>query len=142
MPATGEVTHACTDTHTGVDFLAFMKRVVRAHRGETLHVVLDNSSTHRTPAVTRWLAKNPQVTFHFTPTSASWLNQVEGFFGILGKQSLSVTNFPSKQSLRTHIESYMQSWNDHPRPFYWTKPAEAIIRSHRRMLDRISLAVH
>lgn len=139
--ASGEVTHACTETHTGVDFLAFMKRVVRAHRGETLHVVLDNSSTHRTPAVMQWLAKNPQVTFHFTPTSASWLNQVEGFFGILGKQSLSVTNFPSKQSLRAHIESYIESWNVQPRPFYWTKPAEAIIRSHRRMLDRISLAV-
>ena len=90
----------------------------------------------------QWLAKNPQVTFHFTPTSASWLNQVEGFFGILGKQSLSTTNFPSKQALRNHIESYIESWNDHPTPFCWTKPAAAIVRSHRRMLDRISLAVH
>ena len=90
----------------------------------------------------QWLQKNPQVTFHFTPTSASWLNQVEGFFGILGKQSLSVTNFPSKQALREHIEAYIESWNVNPRPFYWTKPAEAIIRSRRRMLDRISLAVH
>jgi hypothetical protein len=104
--------------------------------------VLDNSSTHGAPEVKNWLAENPLVHFHYTPTSASWLNQVEGFFGILGKQSLGVSNFPSKRTLREHIEAYMRSWNKSPSSFAWTKPAEAIIESHRKMLKRISTAVH
>jgi transposase len=76
-----------------------MKMVARANPRRELHVVLDNSSTHGTPDVTAWLAKNQRIRFHYTPTSAFWLNQVEGFFGILSKQSLSVTNFPSKAAL-------------------------------------------
>lgn len=140
--ATGNVAHACTQSHTGADFLSFMKKVARANPRRELHVVLDNSSTHGTPEVTAWLAKNPRIHFHYTPTSASWLNQVEGFFGILAKQSLSITNFPSKAALRQHIDAYLAGWNDHPTPFRWTKPAQAIIRSHRRMLDRISVALH
>jgi transposase len=138
---TGEVTHACTDQHTAADFLTFMKKVAREQRGE-LHVILDNSSTHGTPAIQAWLKKNPRIHFHFTPTSASWLNQVEGFFGILTKQSLSLTNFPSKKALREHLDAYIASWNDNPTPFIWTKPTNAILRSHRRMLDRISHPVH
>lgn len=140
--ATGRVTHALRESHTGSDFLGFMKKVARQYSRRELHVILDNSSTHSTPDVQAWLAKHPKVRFHYTPTSASWLNQVEGFFGILGKQSLSATNFPSKRALREHIAAYMRSWNRNPTPFAWTKPASAIIRSHRRMLDRISRAVH
>ena len=138
----GRVTHACKDSHTGADFLAFMKRVAKQHPRVQLHVILDNSSTHSTPHVQAWLAKNPRIHFHYTPTSASWLNQVEGFFGILTKQSLSLTNFLSKKALRDHIEAYIAGWNSNPTPFVWTKPAAAIIRSHRKMLDRISGAVH
>jgi transposase len=140
--ATGRVTHELRGSHTGTDFLSFMKKVARQYPGRELHVILDNSSTHSTPDVHAWLAANTNVQFHYTPTSASWLNQVEGFFGILGKQSLSATNFPSKRSLRDHIAAYMRAWNLNPTPFEWTKPARAIIRSHRRMLDRISRAVH
>ena len=140
--ASGRVAHSCTESHTAVDFLAFMKKVAQLHPRRKLHVVLDNSSTHSTPEVRAWLAKNPRITFHYTPTSASWLNQVEGFFGILGKQSLGNSDFPSKAALRRHIDAFMAHWNDDPTPFSWTKPAEAIIRSHRRMLDRISHAVH
>jgi len=140
--ATGKVTHRVTETHTGMDFLAFMKTVVRRYRRRELHVILDNSSTHSTAEVKACLVTNPQVHFHYTPTSASWLNQVEGFFGILGKQSLGVTDFPSKTALREHLHAYMQGWNKSPTPFVWTKPAEAILNSHRRMLKRISTAVH
>jgi len=140
--ATGKVTHRVSDTHTALDFLAFMKKVVRAYPGRELHVILDNSSSHRTPEVQTWLATQPHLHFHYTPTSASWLNQVEGFFGILGKQSLSLTDLPSKKALREHLGAYMRSWNRSPTPFAWTKPAAAIIRSHRRMLERISTAVH
>jgi transposase len=140
--ATGEVAHACTDSHTAADFLSFMKLVARLHPRKELHVILDNSSTHSTPTIKRWLDRHARIRFHYTPTSASWLNQVEGFFGILAKQSLRVTDFPSKKALREHIEAYMSHWNNEPTPFFWTKPAEAIIRSHRRMLARTSHAVH
>lgn len=140
--ATGEVAHACTESHTAADFLAFMKLVARRYPRRELHVILDNSSAHGTPKIREWLAKNPRIHFHYTPTSASWLNQVEGFFGILAKQSLRATDFPSKKALRHHIETYITHWNNEPTPFIWTKPAAAIIRSQRRMLGRISQAVH
>lgn len=140
--ATGRVTHRVTDTHTAADFLGFMKKVARAYPTRQLHVIIDNSSSHSTPDVKAWLLENPRVKFHFTPTSASWLNQVEGWFGILGKQSLSKTGFGSKAALKTHLLEYLRDWNKHPTAFAWTKPADAIIRSHRRMLDRISTAVH
>ena len=139
---TGKVTHRVSDSHTAADFLSFMNVVVRAYPSQDLHVILDNSSSHSTDAVTAWLKAHPRVRFHFTPTSASWLNQVEGFFGVLGKQSLSETDFPSKKALRAHLDAYMRSWNNNPTPFAWTKPANAIIKSHRRMLDRISTTVH
>lgn len=140
--ATGKVTHRLSASHKAVDFISFMNKVVRAYPDQELHVVLDNSSSHSTAEVTAWLLEHPRVFFHYTPTSASWLNQIEGFFGILGKQSLSETDFPSKKALTAHIATYMRSWNKNPTPFAWTKPAAAIIRSHRRMLDRISTTVH
>jgi transposase len=140
--ATGKVTHRFSPTHTAADFLRFMKKVVRAYPARDLHVVLDNSSTHDTAEVRAWLAAHPRVHFHYTPTSASWLNQIEGFFGILTKQSLSITDFPSKRALQDHLVAYLRSWNKNPTPFEWTKPARAIIKSHKRMLDRISTAVH
>ena len=140
--ATGHVTHRLTDSHTAADFLGFMRKVVRAYPQRELHVVLDNSSTHSTPEVKAWLDANPKVHFHYTPTSASWLNQVEGFFGILGKQSLALSNHVSKKALREHIEAFLRSWNQNPTPFIWTKSAHAIIRSHRRMLELTSTAVH
>lgn len=140
--ATGEVAHRCTESHTAADFLAFMRLVARQHPRRELHVILDNSSSHSTPAVKEWLAKHPRIHFHYTPTSASWLNQVEGFFGILGKQSLGISDFPSKTALREHINAYVKHWNEEPTPFVWTKPAAAIIKSQRRMLARISHAVH
>lgn len=140
--ATGTVTHRLSHRHTAADFLRFMKKVVRAYPGRALHVILDNSSTHNTEAVRDWLIGHPRVQFHYTPTSASWLNQVEGFFGILAKQSLSLTDFASTRALRAHLVAYLRAWNRHPTPFEWTKPAKAIIQSHKRMLDRISTAVH
>jgi transposase len=140
--ATGKVTHHLSERHTGADFLSFMKKTVRAYPDQELHVILDNSSSHGTSEVKDWLAANSQVHFHYTPTSASWLNQVEGFFGILGKQALFTKDFNSKTALRQHLKAYLRSWNQNPTPFEWTKPARAIIKSHKRMLDRISTAVH
>ena len=91
--ATGNVTHRVTDSHTGADFLAFMKTVVRRYSKQELHVVLDNSSTHATPDVKAWLAANPQVHFHYTPTSASWFNQVEVWLAEMERQVIGCTIF-------------------------------------------------
>jgi transposase len=140
--ATGKVTHAFSARHTAADFLRFMQKVARAYPDRDLHVVLDNSSTHNTEAIRAWLTAHPRVHFHYTPTSASWLNQIEGFFGILAKQSLSMTDFLSTRALTDHLAAYLRAWNKNPTRFEWTKPARAIIKSHKRMLDRISTAVH
>ena len=140
---TGKVIGALHGRHRAREFVAFLKTIdANVPADLDVHLVMDNASTHKTPAVQRWLTAHPRFVVHFTPTSASWLNQVEGFFGILGKQSLSLTNFPSKRTLREHIAAFMAGWNRSPTPFEWTKPARAIIASHRRMLDRISTAVH
>lgn len=140
--ASGRVTHRVTNSHTAKDFLSFVKQVARAYPRRELHVILDNASSHGTPEVKAWLAENPKIKLHYTPTSASWLNQVQGFFGILGKQSLNKTHFRGKPALREHLAAYMRSWNCSPTPFAWTKPANAIIKSHRRMFERISTARH
>jgi hypothetical protein len=79
----GRVTGACSARHTAVDFLRFLKRLHRTYRDRELHVILDNSSTHSTPAVKAWLREHPRVQFHFTPTGASWLNLLEAWIGIL-----------------------------------------------------------
>ncbi len=95
--ATGEITGACYPKHRHQEFLAFLNQIVRAHPRRPLHVVLDNSSTHSTPEVKRWLARHKRVHFHFTPTSASWMNMVEIWFSILTKQqaAASTTTSPS-----------------------------------------------
>jgi len=140
--ATGRVVGKCTKSHTGADFLGFMKHVARTFPRGQLHVILDNSSTHATPEVQAWLTANERVKFHFTPTSASWLNQVEGFFSILTRRSLRRTSFPTKAALKKHIQSFLARWNADPTPFVWTKSAHTIVRDHRKMLALISRKEH
>jgi hypothetical protein len=114
--ATGKVAHECTDSDTVKDFLGFMQLVAFLNPRRELHVVLDDSLTHSTPKINAWLAKSPRVRFQYTPTNASWLDQVEGFFGILAKQSLRATAFPSNKALRAHPASYVAGWNQDPSP--------------------------
>lgn len=140
--ATGRVLGDCRDSHTGADFLGFLNRIKREFPRTKLHVVLDNSSTHKTPEVQAWLAKNRRVTFHFTPTSASWLNQVESFFSILTRRSLRRTSFSSKAALMRHIRDFLRAWNKNPTPFIWTKSAHRIVRNHNRTIARISRTEH
>ena len=85
---------------------------------------------------------HPHIHFHFTPTSASWLNQVEGLFGILTRQSLRPTDFPSKAALTKHLRAFFAQWNLNPRPFVWTKKAYRIVKDHSRIIQRISVADH
>lgn len=124
--ATGKVTHALKKSRTRADVLSFLKKVERAYSGEELHVSLDNSSSHGTPEFREWLAACPSVHSHYAPTSASWLNQVEGFFDILGRQSLSGTDLKSKKALRDHLRAYLRACSQNPTPFEWIKPARAI----------------
>jgi transposase len=130
--ATGTVLGECRPRHTGADFVAFLKRVTRAYRGRALHVILDNSSTHSTPAVHAWLAMHPQVHFHFTPKGASWLNLVEAWFSILTRKSVRRGSFETVRALIRHIERYLAEWNTHPTPFVWTKEPAAIIKKALR----------
>ena len=130
--ATGTVLGECRPRHTGADFVAFLKRVTRAYRGRALHVILDNSSTHSTPAVQAWLAAHPQVHFHFTPKGASWLNMVEAWFSILTRKAVRRGSFETVRALIRHIERYLAEWNTHPTPFVWTKEPAAIIKKALR----------
>jgi hypothetical protein len=93
------------------------RRVSRLH--EQRHVILDNLNTHKKNE--NWLKAHPNVQFHFTPTSASWLNQVEVWFSILQGQSLSGTSFTSLKQLQEHIDAYVSAYNDRAEPFVWTK---------------------
>ena len=131
--ATGTVLGECRPRHTGADFLAFLHRVRRTYRGHELHVVLDNSSTHSTPAVQAWLTRHPEVHFHFTPKGASWLNMVEAWFSILTRKSVRRGSFETVRALIRHIERYLAAWNAHPTPFVWTKePADLLKKALRR----------
>lgn len=131
--ASGKVIGECSPRHTAADFLRFIKGLNRRYQGRELHVILDNSSTHSTPAVRKWLAKHPNVHFHFTPKGASWLNMVEAWFGILTRKSVRRGSFPSVKKLVAHIKAYIEHWNDNPTPFVWTKrPAEIIRKAVRR----------
>ena len=131
--ASGRVIGNCAEQHTGTDFLRFMKRLARRYRGRRLDVVLDNSSTHSTPAVQAWLAAHPHIHFHFTPRGASWLNMVEAWFGILTRKSVRRASFDTVRALVCHIDAYIAEWNSHPTPFVWTKdPATIIKKAVRR----------
>lgn len=139
---TGKVVGDCRDSHTARDFLSFLKQIDREFPRRQLHVVLDNSSTHKTPEVWAWLSKHPRIQFHFTPTSASWMNQVEGFFSILTRRSIRKADFPSKAALIKHIHAFLASWNDQPTPFVWSKSAKTLVRDHRRLLALTSRTKH
>jgi hypothetical protein len=96
-----------------------MNSLITAFPGRKLHVILDNLNTHKKNE--DWLKAHPNVQFHFTPTSASWLNQVEVWFSILQGQSLSGTSFTSLKQLQEHIDAYVNAYNDKAQPFVWTK---------------------
>jgi len=102
------------------EFLDFMNRVVAAYPDQEIHVVLDNLNTHK-PKRERWLARHPNVHFHFTPNYASWLNQVEIWFSILAGSALKGASFTSPEQLRRAIDDFVLAYNDNARPFEWTK---------------------
>jgi transposase len=138
---TGEVIGECKPNRNAKTFLAFLKKAVRPHADKEIHVVLDNLSTHTTPEVRAWLAKNPHVHFHFTPIGSSWINQVETWFGILTRQSVRRGTFASVNVLITQIRDYIDSWNADAKPFTWTATADEILAKVRLVQTNVKKLV-
>lgn len=118
--ASGEVKAGHYQRRRREEFLDFMNQVVAEHPEKEIHVVLDNLSTHK-PKEDRWLAAHPRVHFHFTPTHASWLNQIEVWFSILSRQALAGASFTSTAQLRQAIDDFIAAYNPKAHPFAWTK---------------------
>ena len=127
---TGTVSGMHTQRRRREEFLAFMNEVVAEYPGQEVHVILDNLSTHK-PKHDAWLARHPNVHFHFTPTHASWLNQVEVWFSILERQALRHSSFPSPRAVRERIDAFIQSYNREARPFRWKASAVRSVHPRR-----------
>lgn len=130
--ATGTVTGAVKPKHRRQEFLAFLRQLDRAYPDRELHLVMDNYATHKTPEVRAWLAKHSRFHVHFTPTSASWLNLVEVWFGIIDRQAIRRGIFTSVKDLNAKIRQFITGWNDRAHPFVWTKTPEQILTKANR----------
>lgn len=134
--ATGQVTARCQPRHRHQEFLRFLKDVARAYpddgAGRELHLVMDNYAAHKRVEIRNWLAANPGVQVHFTPTSASWMNLVEVWFGIIERQAIHRGTFSSVKDLNAKIRAFIDGWNDRAHPFVWTKTADQILAKAKR----------
>jgi transposase len=130
--ATGQVTDACYPRHRHQEFLRFLKKIAAAYPDRELHVVCDNYATHKHPEVRKWLAANPRVTLHFTPTGCSWLNMAEIFFSIITRQAIRRGTYTSVKDLIAKIGTFIDGWNDRCQPFVWTKPADELLAKIKR----------
>jgi transposase len=139
--ATGKITDACYPRHRHEEFLHFLKQVAKAYPRRQLHIVVDNYATHKHPTVRAWLERNKRVALHFTPTSGSWLNMVEIFFGIITRQAIRRGTFTSVKDLIAAIELFINAWNERCQPFVWTKTADQIT-PHAIKGQAISIAGH
>jgi transposase len=140
---TGKVIGRLHSRHRAVEFKQFLATLEREVPADLdVHVVLDNSSTHKTPAIGRWLAAHPRFVLHFTPTSSSWLNLVERWFSELTSKLLKRGAHRSVRALNTDIRAWIETWNDDPKPFVWTKTADQILDSIARYCERINASRH
>jgi transposase len=130
--ATGKVTGHCQPRHRHQEFLRFLKQVARAYPEQELHLVMDNYAAHKRIEIRDWLAANPRVHVHFTPTSASWMNLVEVWFGIIERQAIHRGSFSSVKDLNAKIRAFIDGWNDRSHPFIWTKTADQILAKAKR----------
>ncbi len=136
---TGKVIGKVSDRTRSKEFLSFLKQLDRSTpKDRDLHVVLDNHSAHKTPTIKQWLATKPRITFHFTPTSSSWLNAVEGWFAQLERRSLYRGVFSSVAELKDELRHFIKMHNEHSaKPFRWKKKAKNILEA----VDRARLAL-
>jgi transposase len=141
--STGKVISALHARHRAIEFKKFLATIDREVPDHLdVHLVLDNSSTHKTPAIKRWLAAHPRFVVHFTPTSSSWLNLVERWFSELTTKKLKRGAHRSVHALNTDIRAWIQTWNENPRAFVWTKTADQILESIARYCNRINESRH
>jgi transposase len=140
---TGKVIGSLHARHRAIEFKKFLKTLDReVPPGLDVHLILDNSSTHKTPAIQNWLAAHPRFVLHFTPTSSSWLNLVERWFAELTSKQLRRGAHRSVGQLNADIRASIDTWNDDPKPFVWTKTADQILESIARYCNRINESRH
>ncbi len=140
---TGQVIGQCHRRHRSVEFRKFLDAIDDAVPVDLdVHLVLDNYGTHKTPMIRRWLTKRPRYHLHFTPTSASWINQVERWFAALTEKQLRRSSHRSTRELEFAIERYLEITNKHPKPFQWTKTADQILAAVARFCKRINDSEH
>jgi transposase len=140
---TGKVIGSLHSRHRAIEFKRFLQTLDREVPGELdVHVILDNASTHKTPTVQKWLAGHPRFVLHFTPTSSSWMNLVERWFAELTNKKLKRGTHRSVRQLNTDIRAWIETWNENPRPYIWTKTADQILDSIARYCGRINDSRH
>ncbi len=125
--ATEKVTGLCRQRHRHQEFLVFLKLVARAYPEVELHLVMDNSATHKRVEVRDWLTANPRVHVHFTPTPGSWLNLVEVWFGLIERQAIRRGTFCSVRELNAKIRDFVNGWNGRKHPLIWTKTPNEVL---------------
>jgi len=140
---TGKVIGSLHSRHRAIEFKKFLQTLDREVPAELdVHIVLDNASTHKTPQIKNWLLAHPRFVLHFTPTSSSWLNLVERWFGELTNKKLRRGAHRSVRDLNADIRSWIKTWNDNPRPYVWTKTADQILDSIAAYCTRINESGH
>jgi transposase len=141
--ATGRVIGSLHARHRAIEFKKFLQRLDHEIPDEfEVHLILDNASTHKTPAIQRWLAAHPRFVLHFTPTSSSWLNLVERWFAELTTKKLRRGAHRSVRELNSDIRAWIETWNANPRPLVWTKTADEILETISRYCQRINDSGH
>ena len=141
--ATGEVISDLHRRHRAVEFRKFLITIDKAVPDDLdVHLVCDNYATHKTDMINTWLARHPRFHVHFTPTGSSWVNQVERFFGLITDKLIRRGVHTSVAALEADIRQWIDTWNENPRPFTWTKTADEILNSLAKYLARISGATH
>lgn len=140
---TGKVIGRLHSRHRAVEFKKFLATIDQHVPADLdVHLVLDNSSTHKTPQIKRWLLAHPRFTLHFTPTSSSWMNLVERWFAELTNKKLRRSAHTSVRQLNTDIRGWIETWNENPQPYVWTKTADQILESIANYCGRITDSAH
>jgi transposase len=143
--ATGKILGKCYRRHRQQEFVRFLDEVdasLTKEDGVTIHLILDNYATHKAPRVKKWLARHPEYIVHFTPTSGSWLNQIERFFAEITEKRIRRGVFRSVKSLEEAIQHYLDERNTDPKPFVWTANADLILKKVEKVCKRISNSGH
>ena len=143
--ATGQVIGKCYRQHRQQEILKFLQEIdgqVKREPDSEIHIIMDNYGTHKTPSVKRWFARHPEYHIHFTPTSGSWLNQVERFFAEINDKRIHRGVFRNVPSLEKAIMEYLAVHNENPKPFVWTAGADLILDRVRGVCERTSNSGH